>query len=56
MIISPWGEVLANCEDDENDGLGLIKTATIDMDYLESLREKMPCAVHRRKEIFNKPQ
>lgn len=54
MIISPWGDVLVDCGDEENNGNGIIKTAEIDLDYLESVREKMPCGKHRRKDVFDK--
>ena len=43
MIVSPWGEVLAEC-DGVTPG---IATATIDLSALQAVREKMPIAAHR---------
>lgn len=43
MIVDPWGNVLAKKEEGE----GLI-VASLDMDYLYEVREKIPCLNHRR--------
>jgi predicted amidohydrolase len=44
MIIGPWGEVLAECQD----GTG-IAHAEVDMIELERLRRQFPVLEHRRK-------
>lgn len=53
MIISPWGDILADCGDETNDGLGLIKTAELDPELMTKIRAKMPCAQHRRQDVFS---
>ena len=42
-IIDPWGNIMSELEE----GSGII-TADIDLDYLESLRNKLPIYDHRR--------
>lgn len=47
MIVDPWGQVLAVCQDKED-----VVVADIDMDYLEDIRRRMPCLEHVNKRIF----
>ena len=47
IIIDPWGEVVAKLEDPEG-GVG-IATADIDLDWLESVRTRIPMESHRRR-------
>jgi deaminated glutathione amidase len=54
MIVSPWGDVLVDCGEEDGEGEGLIKTAWIDLDLVEDIRRKMPCGQHRRKDIISK--
>ena len=47
MIVDPWGQVLAVCQDKED-----VIVSEIDMDYLEDLRRRMPCLKHIHKKTF----
>eukprot|EP00128_Syssomonas_multiformis_P001135 Colp12_sorted_trinity150504_noHs@31378 len=49
-IIDPWGTVVAQCSEQSP----CIATATIDLDYLNTVRENMPVFKHRREDIYNK--
>lgn len=42
MIIDPWGKVMARAADEET-----VITAEIDLDYLDSVRQSIPCLEHR---------
>ncbi|XP_033161293.1 nitrilase and fragile histidine triad fusion protein NitFhit [Drosophila mauritiana] len=48
MIVSPWGNVLADCGEQELD----IGTAEVDLSVLQSLYQTMPCFEHRRNDIY----
>lgn len=50
MIIDPWGEVLAECDDDASKVQ--CKTVSIDLNLLNNIRERMPCFEHRRNDIY----
>ena len=43
MIIDPWGKVIARARDEET-----VITAEIDLDYLDSVRQSIPCLNHKR--------
>jgi deaminated glutathione amidase len=47
IIVDPWGTVLAQCPD--RDGYAL---ATLDLDYLDRLREDFPALENRRLEAY----
>ncbi len=46
MIVDPWGRVIAAAEDEE----GIVE-ATLEMDHLRQIRQRMPCLTHRRFDI-----
>jgi deaminated glutathione amidase len=48
MVVDPWGTVLAQCPD--RDGYAL---ATLDLDYLDRLREEFPALKNRRPEAYD---
>jgi len=43
MIIDPWGRIIARGQDEET-----VISAEIDFDYLDSVRQGIPCLSHRR--------
>jgi deaminated glutathione amidase len=43
LVVDPWGVVLAECG--ERDSYAL---ATVDLDYQDAVRSKLPCLQHRR--------
>jgi predicted amidohydrolase len=47
MIVSPWGEIVAEAGIDEQ-----IITAEINMSYLEKVRRQLPLLKHRRPELY----
>lgn len=47
MIIDPWGRILAQSQDKED-----AIFCEIDMEYLERMRERLPCIEHIRRELF----
>lgn len=47
IIVSPWGEVLAQM--DENEGFVI---GTLDFDYVDKIRKELPLLAHRRKDIY----
>lgn len=47
MIVDAWGNVIAQAGDKE-----CVITAEIDLDYLDSVRVRMPCLTHRRPDIY----
>ena len=49
MIINPWGEIVAKLDDPTATG---IATATIDLESLSSLRERMPIHLHRKTGLY----
>jgi predicted amidohydrolase/nucleoside 2-deoxyribosyltransferase len=48
IIVDPWGTVLAQCPD--RDGFAL---ATLDLDYLDRIREEFPAFKNRRPEAYD---
>lgn len=47
LIVSPFGEILSQLDDEE----GFI-TYTIDLDYVEKIRNELPLLKHRRKDLY----
>ncbi len=47
MVVDPWGTVIAQC----SEGVDTV-CAELDMDYLESVRRRMPVQRHRRRDLF----
>ncbi len=43
LIVDPWGTVIAECGDHEGFAI-----ATLDLDYQDSVRNRLPCLRHRR--------
>jgi len=48
IVVDPWGTVLAQCPD--RDGYAL---ATLDLDYLDRIREEFPALKNRRTETYD---
>lgn len=49
MVIDPWGTVVAQCSEKTN-----IALAEIDLDYVQHIRNNMPCENHRRTDLYPK--
>jgi len=47
MVVDPWGTVIAQC----SEGVSTA-TAQIDIEFLESTRQRMPVQRHRRRDLF----
>jgi len=47
LVVDPWGVVIGQCRE----GVGTL-VAELDMDYLASVRERMPVSRHRRRDLF----
>lgn len=47
MVVDPWGTVIAQC----GESVGTI-TAELDMEYLETVRQRLPVQRHRRRDLF----
>ncbi|MFH0917383.1 MAG: carbon-nitrogen hydrolase family protein [bacterium] len=47
MVVDPWGVVIAQCRE----GIGTV-SAELDLEYLHSVRERMPVQRHRRRDLF----
>jgi len=47
-IVSPWGEILATTQDQED-----IVMADIDLEYLDTVRAQVPVTVQRRNDMYN---
>ena len=47
MIIDPWGAVVARVSEGEG-----IACASLDFEYLQKVRSRLPVATHRRPELF----
>jgi nitrilase len=47
LVVDPWGVVVAQCRE----GLGTI-SVELDLEYLHSVRERMPVQRHRRRDLF----
>jgi len=45
MVVDPWGTIIAKLDGTTTD----IAVADLDLDVIESVREKMPLSKHRRK-------
>lgn len=52
LIINPWGEIIASADKDGQEDDQLI-VANLDMDFLESVRDKMPLMDQRRNDLFD---
>jgi nitrilase len=48
MVVEPWGVIVSQCRE----GVGHI-TADLDVDYLRSVRRRMPVLEHRRPDLFS---
>lgn len=48
MIISPWGEVLAECSNELE-----VQVAEIDLQKIEKVKSNMPCFEHRREDVYS---
>ncbi len=51
MICDPWGRVLASVEEGEG-----VAVAELDLDQLESIRERLPALANRRPDAYRGPQ
>jgi predicted amidohydrolase len=47
MVVDPWGTVVAQCRE----GLDTI-SVELDMEYLASVRQRLPIQRHRRRDLF----
>ena len=47
MMIDPWGQTLAQCQDKED-----FIICDIDFDFLDDIRKRLPCLEHIRREMF----
>ena len=47
MIVSPWGEIIAQVPDGQGIAYG-----EIDLDYLDQVRGNMPCLANRRADLY----
>jgi len=47
IMVSPWGEVVAQM--DEKEGF---LTGTLDFDYVDKIRKELPLLAHRRRDIY----
>ncbi|MCL4466157.1 MAG: carbon-nitrogen hydrolase family protein [Chloroflexi bacterium] len=47
MVVEPWGVVQTQCRE----GVGSL-TADLDLEYLQSVRRRMPVLKHRRRDLF----
>ncbi|MDR4506761.1 MAG: carbon-nitrogen hydrolase family protein [Candidatus Brocadiaceae bacterium] len=50
LIVDPWGQVMTQCQDKE----GVI-VSEIDLDFLEKVRNRLPCLAHIRRDKFFPP-
>lgn len=50
MIVDPWGAVVAQCAEGNN-----VCFAEIDLDYLQTVREQLPCFDHKRHDLYSLP-
>lgn len=60
MIVSPWGDVIAQVSDRMPDGSrgddeGTFVLADIDLDWLGRVRQEMPLWEQRRADIYSIP-
>ena len=47
LVVDPWGTVLAQCRESAD-----TLVVELDMDYLRSVRERLPVQRHRRRDLF----
>lgn len=47
MIVDPWGQVMSVCQDKED-----VIVCDLDMEYLDDIRQKLPCLEHIHKKTF----
>jgi predicted amidohydrolase len=47
LVVDPWGTVIAECRD----GVSTL-AVDLDLDYLESVRQRLPIQRHRRRDLF----
>ncbi|MCE5254894.1 MAG: carbon-nitrogen hydrolase family protein [Actinomycetia bacterium] len=47
LVVDPWGTVLAQCRESPD-----TLVVELDMDYLRSVRERLPVQRHRRRDLF----
>jgi predicted amidohydrolase/diadenosine tetraphosphate (Ap4A) HIT family hydrolase len=47
MIVSPWGEILAECSNELE-----CKVAELDLDEIQKVKNNMPCFEHRRDDVY----
>lgn len=52
QVIDPWGKVLAECDKDD-ESVPQCLTATIALDSLMSIRNRLPCFEHRRNDVYS---
>lgn len=50
-MIDPWGKVLAECDKDDK-SVPQCLTATISLDSLMNIRNRLPCFEHRRNDVY----
>jgi predicted amidohydrolase len=50
MVVDPWGTIVATCQDNTNEPT--LCYASIDLEYLESIRTAMPVSQHRRHNLL----
>ncbi|KAI8814831.1 putative NIT2-nitrilase [Cladochytrium replicatum] len=50
MIVDPWGKVVAECVNETGDSD--LAYATIDLEYLKTVRRDMPVMDHRRDDVY----
>ena len=50
IIIDPWGEIISQCHGSTRENMenGTFAYAELDLDYLKSIRKKMPVQTHSR--------
>lgn len=51
-MVDPWGKVLAECDKDDG-SVPQCLTATISLDSLMNIRNRLPCFEHRRNDVYN---
>ena len=52
LVVDPWGTIVAECKEEGEEvdaAAGSLAVAEIDLDFLHSVRERMPVAEHRLK-------
>lgn len=50
-MIDPWGKILAECDKDDT-SVPQCQTATISLEFLTNIRNRLPCFEHRRNDIY----